>query len=349
MATSTEMSSTESSTEMSQTGSSLPPLELEDFLQKREPSLLEKERRTLRSCFTSPKAIAYKNLLGVSVSYWIIFGAFLAVIGLQSSLNEELGLASLSLLYGTFFFSGFYTSAVVSLLGTKITLLICYTIMLLYTVSNYYPSWYTLIAGSVIYGLGNGPLWASLYVHVTTVARHYSNSTNDTAAYLISLFIGILTMIVKLGYIPANVASSVILLLRSSSTSNDRDDGNYSSSLNDTVCTDTEASEVSDESLYIILSVDVFFGLLAIIILVMFVDHLGTKTRLHSFGKMFSLYFKEPFIATLKMFIEWKMLMILPMMAFDGFAISFTLGAFSRVKSIIRVFLLPLNLIVLCV
>lgn len=333
---------------MSQTGSSLPPLELKDFLQKREASLLEKERRTLRSCFTSPKAIAYKNLLGVSVSYWIIFGAYLAVIGLQSSLNEELGLASLSLLYGIFFFSGFYTSAVVSLLGTKITLLICYTIMLLYTVSNYYPSWYTLIAGSIIYGLGNGPLWTSLNVHVTTVARHYSNSTNDTAAYLISFFIGIFTMFVKLGFIPANVASSIILLLRSSSTSDDRGDGNYSS-LNDTVCTDTEASEVSDESLYIILSVDIFFGLLAIIILVMFVDHLGTKTRLHSFGKMFSLYFKEPFIATLKMFIEWKMLMILPMMAFDGFAISFTLGAFSRVKSIIRDFLLPLNLIVLCV
>ena len=327
------------SSEMSQTGSSLPPLELKDFLQKREPSLLERERRTLRSCFTSPKAIAYKNLLGVSVSYWIIFGAYLAVIGLQSSLNEELGLASLSLLYGIFFFSGFYTSAVVSLLGTKITLLICYTIMLLYTVSNYYPSWYTLIAGSVIYGLGNGPLWTSLNVHVTTVARHYSNSTNDTAAYLISLFIGIFTMFVKLGYIPANVASSVILLLRSSSsTSDDHGDGNYSSFSNDTVCTDTEASEVSDASLYIILSVDVFFGLLAIIILVIFVDHLGTKTRLHSFGKMFSLYFKEPFIATLKMFIEWKMLMILPMMVFDGFAISFTLGAFSRVKSIIRLF-----------
>ena len=307
---------------------SLSPLEVKDFVEERNPSLLEKERRTLQCCSTSPKSVAYKNLLGVSVSYWIIFGAYLAVIGLQSSLNEELGLASLSILYATFLLSGLYTSAVLQIFGTKITLVVCYIVMLLYTLSNYYPNWYTLITGSVLFGLAFGPIWASLSIHVATVARQYAASTNNNPAHFIALFIGINTMFYKLGYVPANVASSAILLLRSS-----RSDDDYTNDTNG-ICNNTDASEISDESLYIILSVDVFFDLLAIFILIIFVDHLGTTAKIDSIGKTLSLYVKKPFIATLRMFTEWKLLMILPMMTFDGFVISFALGSFAKVKLI---------------
>ena len=307
---------------------SLSPLEVKDFVEERNPSLLEKERRTLQCCSTSPKSVAYKNLLGVSVSYWIILGAYLAVIGLQSSLNEELGLASLSILYATFLLSGIYTSAVLQIFGTKITLVMCYIVMLLYTLSNYYPNWYTLITGSVLFGLAFGPMLGSLSIHVATVARQYAASTNNNPAHFIALFIGINTMFYKLAYIPANVASSAILLLRSS-----RSDDDYTNDTNG-VCNNTDASEISDESLYIILSVDVFFDLLAIFILIIFVDHLGTTARIDSIGKTLSLYVKKPFIATLRMFTEWKLLMILPMMTYDGFAISFVLGSFAKVKLI---------------
>ncbi|XP_019856884.1 PREDICTED: protein unc-93 homolog A-like isoform X2 [Amphimedon queenslandica] len=303
----------------------LSPLELKDFVEERKPSLLEKEKRTLQCCSTSPKSIAYKNLLGVSISYWIIFGAYLAVIGLQSSLNEEIGLASLSILYATFLLSGLYTSAVLQIFGTKITLVACYIVMLLYTLSNYYPNWYTLITGSVLFGLAFGPIWASLSIHVATVARQYASSINKNPAHFISLFIGINTMFYKLGYVPANIASSAILLLRSS-----RSDDGYTDNSTNGICNNTDASDISDESLYIILSVDVFFDLLAILILIVFVDHLGATARLDSVGKTLSLYVKKPFLATLKMFTEWKMLLVLPMMTFDGFVISFALGSFAR-------------------
>ena len=124
------------------------PDALKNFLQhyNRRPSWLEKERSTCHCCSWSLKAKAYKNLLGVSVSYWIIFSAFLAVVSLQSSLNEQdrLGLASLCVLYSCFVFSGLFTSSVVCLFGTKYNLAMCYIVMLVYTLLIFYSRWYNL-------------------------------------------------------------------------------------------------------------------------------------------------------------------------------------------------------------
>ena len=312
------------------------PETLKNFFQNynRRPSWLEKERSTCHCCSWSLKAKAYKNLLGVSVSYWIIFSAFLAVVGLQSSLNEQdgLGLASLCTLYTCFVFSGLFTSSVVRLFGTKYNLVMCYIVMLIYTLSNFYPHWYTLIPGSICLGLAFGPLWASLNVHITTVAIRFAPALNETPGYVVALFTGIHTFFYKMSYIPANLASSAILF--SERTVNSSDGGPLIDTSLGTVCNNTEAANVDRIYIYILFSIYVVFDIVAIIICLSFVDHLGTNTRFHTIGKMFTLYFKKPFIATIKMFTEWKMLMILPMMILDGFVISFALGQFAKVRLI---------------
>ena len=305
------------------------PQELRDFMHdgEQKPSLLSEERATCKCCSWSPKAKAYKNLFGIAVSYMILFSVFLAVISLQSSVNEadSLGLASLCTLYGIFIFSGLYTSSVIRLFGTKYTLIVCYVGLTVYTISNYYPHWYTLIPGSVCVGIVFGPLWASLNIHITTVAIHYAPALKENPAYLVSLFTGIHTMFYKLAYIPSNLASSVILL-------NGRQENTsiVETSL-DNICNNTEAANLDRLYLYILLSVYIVFDILAIVILISFVDHLGVDTRLLSVSKMYELYFKKPFVATLKMFLNWKLILIAPMMGFDGFVISFGLGQFAKV------------------
>ena len=305
------------------------PQELRDFMHdgEQKPSLLSEERATCQCCSWSPKAKAYKNLFGIAVSYMILFSVFLAVISLQSSVNEtdSLGLASLCTLYGIFIFSGLYTSSVIRLFGTKYTLIVCYVGLTVYTISNYYPHWYTLIPGSVCVGIVFGPLWASLNIHITTAAIHYAPALKENPAYLVSLFTGIHTMFYKLAYIPSNLASSVILL-------NGRQENTsiVETSL-DNICNNTEAANLDQLYLYILLSVYIVFDIVAIVILISFVDHLGVDTRLHSVSKMYELYFKKPFVATLKMFLNWKLILIAPMMGFDGFVISFGLGQFAKV------------------
>ena len=54
--------------------------------------------------------------------------------------------------------------------------------MLIYTLSNFYPHWYTLIPGSICLGLAFGPLWASLNVHITTVAIRFAPNLNETSS-----------------------------------------------------------------------------------------------------------------------------------------------------------------------
>ena len=132
---------------------------------------------------------------------------YLGVVGLQSSINEadSLGLASLCTLYGTFIFSGLYTSSV-HLFGTKYTLIVSYIGMSLYTLLStlvYFDTWISVCWNCI---------WT--FVGFTQYTYYYNSNSyapalKENSAYLVSLFTGILTM---LSYIPSNLASSVILL-----------------------------------------------------------------------------------------------------------------------------------------
>ena len=303
------------------------PQELKEFIQGGElmPSLLNKQRD---SSHHRSWRRGYKNLFGISVSFMVLYGVFLGVISLQSSLNdaEGLGLASLSALYAVYIISGLFSSSITRLCGTKYTLIICYIVMTVYTVSNCYPHWYTLIPGSVLLGIIYAPLWAALYVHVTTIAIQYATAVEEKQSYLVALFTGIFTMFYKIAYIPMNMVSSVILL-------NGRE-GNTSiidTSLGD-ICNNTEAANLDQLYIYILLSVYVIFDIVAIVILISFVDNLGTDTKFLSLTRMFKLYVKKPFVATLKMMLNWKLILVIPMIILDGFIASFSLGHLAKVS-----------------
>ena len=295
-------------------------------------SVTAEKRETCQCSTWISKAKAYKNLLGVSISFMIVFSVYLGVASLQSSVNESggIGLASLTTINFLFTFSNFYTSAVIHLFGTKYTLIVCYIGMSLYTVGNYYPSWYTLIPAAVCVGIILGPLWASLNLHVTTVAIRYASASGKTKSNAVALFLCIYTAICKVAYIPGSIISSVILLnVRKENTSI------IDTSLGD-VCNNTEAANLAMDRLhlYILLSVYVLFDIVAIVLLILFVDHLSTNITFLSLATKslrFELYLKKPFFATLKMMLNWKLILIYPMSILDGFVIAFVLGNFTKV------------------
>ena len=307
-----------------------PPQELKDFIEcgQRNPSVIAKERDTCHCCSWSSKAKAYKNLFGVSISFTIVSSAYLGVAGLQSSVNESggIGLASLTIVNFLFTFSSFYTSAVVRLFGTKYTLIVGCIGMSMYTVGNYYLSWYTLIPAAVCVGITLGPLWASLNVHVTSVAIQYASASGQKQPHVVAFFLGIYTGILKMAHIPGNIISSVILL-----NAREENTSIIDTSLGD-VCNNTEAANLDRLYLNILLSVYVIFDIVAIVLLISFADHLGTDTKFLSLTRMFELYVKKPFVATLKMMLNWKLILIHPMSILDGFVIAFSLGNFTKVS-----------------
>lgn len=96
-----------------------------------------------------------KNMLIVSFGFLFLFTAFQSLQNLQSSLNPDkgLGLASLSVIYAALILSCmFVPPLMVGRLGCKWTLVISMIGYVLYTASNYYARWWTLIPASIIIG-----------------------------------------------------------------------------------------------------------------------------------------------------------------------------------------------------
>ncbi len=273
------------------------------------------------SCSSKP----FKNLFGISFSFLIAQGIFFAEVSLQSSVNVDsgLGLTSLCVLYFFFILSCLYSATLMRLFGTKYTIVVAYVGATIYTLANFYPSWYTLMFVSIVYGSVIGPLWAAQSVHITTIAHQYANMIGEEPRKSVFLFFGIYTFIFKLSYLPANTVSSVVLL-------NGRSP-NSSSSLSE-VCNNTEAAIVDIKYLYILLSIYFVFDIVSILILVLLVDNIPPETNLLSVSKVFHEYIKQPVINTLKHLFSWEINMITIMMILDGYSISFVFGLFSKVR-----------------
>ncbi len=279
------------------------------------------------------KLYSYKNLLGISISFFITFGVYLSEIGLQSSVNEDnaLGLASLSIVYGSFILSCLFSSTVISLIGTRYTMIIGYCGMTFYTVANFYPSWYTLVPGSIVVGCIFGPLWSSQAVHITSIARQYAHDIGKKPEKIVFLFFGIYVFIFKMAYVPPNIISSVVLLIGRSSNTSIIDDSE--------VCNNTDAAHIDPKYFYILLSIYLVFDLFAILVLVIFVDRLKTETTFSSLSKVLHNNVKNPIINTLKLVWNWKVNVPFVMMLLDGYSISFILGVFSKVSCQILILL----------
>ena len=268
-----------------------------------------------------------KNLFAVSISFMITLTVFFAEVSLQSSINEDngLGLTSLCVLYFAFILSCLYSAALMRLIGTKYTIAITYTGATIYTLANFYPSWYTLIFGSVVLGSVIGPLWASQSVHITTIAHQYASMTGKQPEKVVFLFVGIYTFIFKLSYVPANIISSVVLLNGRSPNASIID-----SSLGE-VCNNTEAANIDQVYFYILLSIYLILNLVAIILLVVFVDHIKTDAMFTSLSQVFVHNIKKPIFNTLKHVLSWEINVLTIMMILDGYSMSFVFGLFSKV------------------
>ena len=288
-----------------------------------------------RYCEIGDRVIAYKNLVGVSVSFLISYSAYVSEVSLQSSINaaEGLGLASLVTLYASFMLVAIVTPTMMKVLGTKYSLVLGYLMFLLYTVANYYPHWYTLIPASILLGIAFGPIWASLNTHITAVAYQFAGSLQEEPAYLVTIFNGVHVFFYKLSYVPGNVASSIILF-----SGRDRNGSSLASqsaiSIELSVCNNTEAANLDRLYLYILVSVFVVFDIVAILLVLLVIDNLKPERKFVSNGERFKFYVRKPVLTTLKIFFSLTMILQVPMAVLNGLMISLALGPIPRVSSL---------------
>ena len=269
---------------------------------------------------------AYKNLFGACVSFIACYGSFIGMVNLQSSLNTELGLGltSSAILYGLGIIVALFVPILLHSLGSKYTLCVGYGLRLVYILVNYYPSWYTLVPGSVIGGIGDVIMWVSVEVYVSQSARSHATLLNKSPNNLIGLFMGALIFSMKAGQVYGGLTSSIVLFTFTPNVSIEEDNSS---------CTNAEAQYAEQDSLYYILvSIYVIVTVIGIMIALLVMDSYPTDMKFVSLRRGCQEYFIQPLQNVLRVTIMWKMTLLFSLFVLAGATTAYFLGSFSNVR-----------------
>ena len=287
---------------------------------------LPMEEKMSRStcCGKDPISWGNKNLYATSISFMLVFSAFVGIQNLQSSLNAvpPLGVTSLALTYAFYFLIGFMTPAIVRLLGTKYSLLFGYICHTIYIATNFFPEFYTLVPSSILLGIGSGPVWAGLSTHLATTAITVAPHVMDSIDNLIARFTGTFFFIFQLTQILGNIVSSLALYP-------------YEEGVIDIegqeICNNTAAADINDAQRYSLLSVYILFDIAGILVLLIFVDRLTKDTQMMQMKSKIRRFCAEPFVDLWRVLISWKMLLLGPLSLYNGMELSFAYSSFTQV------------------
>lgn len=296
---------------------------------------------------------ALRNVIGTYISFITCYGSFIGMVNLQSSINSQqgLGLASLAILYGIGIITAVFVPALLHSIGAKYALCVGYGLRLIYILTNYYPSWYTLIPGSILGGIGDFIMWVSIEVHMSVSARKHASILNKPLPNnLIGLYMGALIFSMKTGQIYGGLTSSVVLFTIKASNITETSikneliedysitDDNSSLSTDDHYCTNTEASYTEQNYLYYILvSVYVFITVIGILVAVTTLDNHITDVKFVSAKRFCYAYFVESLKNIIKVALMWKMTFLFALFVLAGSTTAYFLGSFSNVSYVYSV------------
>ncbi|KAH3891094.1 hypothetical protein DPMN_015183 [Dreissena polymorpha] len=154
-----------------------------------------------------------RNVYILSAAFTAIFTAYIALQNLQSSLNQAagLGIISLSCMYACIILSGILAPAVISAVGEKRIIVFSFICHVIYTGTNFYPTFGTLIPSSVLLGITAGPMWTSQSVYLSDMALSYASRTGADGHAILSKFNGIFFSMYETTQITGNLISSLVL------------------------------------------------------------------------------------------------------------------------------------------
>lgn len=297
------------------------PDELETVIEQED----EENESIKGSCYSpGPVRWGYRNVYATSISFMLVFSAFVGLQNLQSSLNATLGTTSLALIYGFFLLVGFVTPGVVRVLKTKYSLLFGYLCHLIYILSNFYPRFYTLVPSSILLGIGSGPVWAGLSTHLASVAVLVEPYKTESLDVLISKFTGLFFFIFQLTQILGNLVSSLVLFPY-------RTDNTTDLLVTSDICDNDGDRGISLTQNYTLLSIYVVFDLLGIAVLLFVVDKLPEDMSMGKMQTKVKAYCAEPFVKLLKVLFSRNMLLLGPISLYNGMELSFAYSSFTQV------------------
>ncbi|XP_067669475.1 protein unc-93 homolog A-like [Haliotis asinina] len=265
-----------------------------------------------------------RNCLILASAFLAAGSAFNALQNLQSSLNEkhDLGVLSVSAVYGAYVFSGILAPTVIRYFGVKKCIILSWVCHIIYTVSNFYPTFYTLIPASLLLGGISGFLWTSQSTYITVCSYSLAKRTSQELYVVLSKLTGLFFAIFQTTQIPGNLVSSLVLK-----------QGTYDNVTTQAVCgaaycpMSTNATSIltpDEGDFHIMLGVFVACDVLALLITVFFLSPLPKS----AWSAEASL--KDSLSSFFVIVFTTKFIFLVPMLLYIAVVISFLAGDYTR-------------------
>ncbi|KAF0288150.1 UNC93-like protein [Amphibalanus amphitrite] len=124
-----------------------------------------------------------KNVVAISFAFMCLFTSFQGISNLQSSINSEGGVGTMSqaAVYLALILSClFLPSLVIKRLTCKWTMVVCTLLYSVYLAAQFYPRPFTMIPGAIVLGLAAAPMWSAKCTYLTQVS-HWAGGVASAA------------------------------------------------------------------------------------------------------------------------------------------------------------------------
>ncbi|OCT80014.1 hypothetical protein XELAEV_18026830mg [Xenopus laevis] len=277
-----------------------------------------------------------KNILIVSFGFLLLFTAFGGLQSLQSSLNsdEGLGVASLSVIYAALIVSSvFVPPIVIKKIGCKWTIVASMCCYITYSLGNFYASWYTLIPTSLILGFGGAPLWAAKCTYLTESGNRYAEKKGKLAKDIVNQYFGLFFLIFQSSGVWGNLISSLIFGQNYPAGSNDSFTDYSQCGANDCPGTNfgngTGTTKPTKSLIYTLLGVYTGSGVLAVILIAVFLDTINLRTDQLKPGTKEESFSKK-ILATVRHLKDKRQCLLIPLTMYSGFEQGFLSGDYTK-------------------
>ena len=175
---------------------------------------------------------------------------------LQTSLEGVLGSVTTGL---NFFFWGsgsFLTRTVQSLLGLKVTFVLCTWLASVYVIGFIYPNWYTLAIGNLAFGLVVGLALAVGSIYANIIACSLAKAKGKDAKQYVGVLQGLVTIGgLFTGAVLGNSSSSLIIFLSEPQNIDIGKAVNFSNTTSNMCQLESATHSVSDRTYYLLIAV----------------------------------------------------------------------------------------------
>jgi MFS family permease len=116
----------------------------------------------------------------LSAAFLFVFSAYCAAQNLESSVNTEgdLGTVSMGILYTSFTLFAVTASPVVTWLGSKRALVVGTSGYVIFILANLVPTWYTMVPASLYLGFTASIIWVGQGTYLTSAALSHARDNN---------------------------------------------------------------------------------------------------------------------------------------------------------------------------